>query len=53
MHGLEGGPGGKKTQYLERHFEVCAPDMQISLFRLTKANSILRNVDEAQTCRQA
>ena len=44
MHGLESGPGGSKDRYLRQHFEeVCTPDMKMSLFRLTRSNSVLRN----------
>ena len=43
MHGLESGPGGSKDTYLRRHFQVCMPDMKISLYRLSKSNSVLRN----------
>ena len=43
MHGLESGPGGSKDRYLQRHFDVLTPDMQISLYRLSKSNSVLRN----------
>jgi len=45
MHGMESGPGGSKDRYLRQHFEkVCTPNMQMSLFSLTKSNSILRNI---------
>ena len=44
MHGLESGPRGSKDRYLRRYFEVCTPDMKTSLFGLTRANSVIRNV---------
>lgn len=45
MHGLEAGPGGNKDRFLRQHFEhVCTPDMQMSIYRLTKSNSVLRNM---------
>ncbi len=44
MHGLESGPGGSKDRYLRQHFEdVRTPDMKMSLYRLTKSNSVARN----------
>lgn len=45
IHGLESGPGGSKDQYLQNHFEsVYTPNMQMSLFRLNRSNSVLRNI---------
>ena len=43
IHGLESGPGGSKDRYLQDHFDVLTPDMQISLYRLSKSNSVVRN----------
>jgi hypothetical protein len=44
MHGLESGPRGSKAKLLGRHFDLLAPDMEMSLWRLDRRRSILRNV---------
>lgn len=45
MHGLESGLQGRKSQYLHKHFtNVNTPDMQMSLFNITKKNSVVRNI---------
>jgi hypothetical protein len=45
LHGLESGPCGNKAQVLSAIFgpnSVCAPDMQVSLHRFDKKNSMVR-----------
>ncbi len=45
MHGLESRPGGSKDRYLRRYFKkVCTPDMKMSACRLTRSNSVVRNL---------
>ncbi len=44
MHGLESGVGGSKDCYLRQHFEVLTPDMQMSVFRRDRANSVVNNM---------
>lgn len=45
IHGLESRPGGSKDLYLQQHFQkVCAPDMEMSIYRLSRKNSVIRNI---------
>lgn len=45
LHGLESGPGGDKVQRLRAAgIEVIAPDMEMSLRRLDRRNSVARNL---------
>lgn len=45
IHGLESGPLGAKVQHLRRAgFVVLAPDMQMSVRRLDRENSVVRNL---------
>lgn len=45
IHGLESGPLGAKVQHLRRAgFVVLAPDMQMSVRRLDRDNSVVRNL---------
>eukprot|EP00009_Paramoeba_aestuarina_P018022 CAMPEP_0201528418 /NCGR_PEP_ID=MMETSP0161_2-20130828/38297_1 /ASSEMBLY_ACC=CAM_ASM_000251 /TAXON_ID=180227 /ORGANISM="Neoparamoeba aestuarina, Strain SoJaBio B1-5/56/2" /LENGTH=233 /DNA_ID=CAMNT_0047929683 /DNA_START=49 /DNA_END=746 /DNA_ORIENTATION=+ len=45
IHGLEGHPNGRKVTMLrDQGFEVHAPDMQMSLYRLNKSNSVTRHL---------
>lgn len=44
LHGLESGPKGKKSQYLQRHFPgTIVPDLDMSLWRPDKSNSVTRS----------
>lgn len=45
LHGLESGPGGRKARYLQGKYpsKTRVPDLQMSLWRLDRANSIFRN----------
>ena len=54
IHGLEGHPEGTKVQLLrEQGFEVHAADMHMSVRRLDKHNSILRNLLRARELKVA
>lgn len=45
LHGLESGPGGDKVQQLRAAgLDVVAPDMEMSLRRLDRRNSVVRNL---------
>ena len=45
MHGLESGPLGSKAQYLSGRFQaVETPDMQMSLWRIDRRNSLTRSL---------
>lgn len=45
VHGLESGPKGTKVRHLNAcGFEVLAQDMEMSLQRLDRANSVARNL---------
>ncbi len=49
IHGLESGPEGGKVQMMrEAGFEVRSVDMKMSAFRVTKKNSVIRNVFRTQ-----
>jgi hypothetical protein len=45
LHGLESGPGGDKVQLLRAAgIDVVAPDMEMSIRRLDRRNSVVRNL---------
>jgi predicted esterase YcpF (UPF0227 family) len=44
VHGLESGPNGSKIKYLQKYFNVIAPDLKMSKFNITKENSLIRNL---------
>eukprot|EP00039_Didymoeca_costata_P001818 m.55355 g.55355 ORF g.55355 m.55355 type:complete len:252 (-) comp10980_c0_seq1:1969-2724(-) len=49
MHGLESGPGGSKHRWFINHFkqhnmQVVCPDMDVSMWRPDKRNSIVRQI---------
>lgn len=45
IHGLESGPSGAKVQHMRQSgFVVIAPDMQMSVKRLDRHNSVIRNL---------
>lgn len=54
LHGLESGPGGDKVVALRAAgLEVDAPDMQMSLRRLDRRNSVVRNLLRLREARAA
>ena len=43
LHGLESGASGFKSKYLKKHFKnSIVPNLNVSVFDITKNNSILR-----------
>ena len=45
IHGLESRPGGSKDLYLQQHFrEVHTPDMEMSVYQLSRRQSVIRNI---------
>ena len=48
LHGLESGPNGSKARHIQEHFGaahiVLVPDMRMSLFDLSKHNSLARRL---------
>jgi predicted esterase YcpF (UPF0227 family) len=56
MHGLESGPKGNKARLLREHFELQAPDMEVSTWRLDRRRSVTRcvstRVKKLNMCRQ-
>ena len=45
IHGLESSPGGTKHRFLQRIYEnVKCPQMHMSILKLNKKNSIIRNI---------
>ena len=50
IHGLESGPEGTKVQLMRKAgFDVQSVDMHMSALRVTKKNSVLRNVFRTQS----